>query len=185
MTLAHLSVGNCATIKLGLLLLCMFSTNAFPTAAEDTEEPNMPPSDTRSAFAALDEVRLIANGLLQLGKNLRDFVQKTKGQISDIFQKLNIFDKSFNQLSVLTSKIKEEEEELKKTTVVLQANNEEIRSLSLEINSKVDDIMRERIHLWNQVGGIEEKLSGLSQGLLSAEQLVEISAHKVRLFLLL
>ncbi|KAK2860820.1 hypothetical protein Q7C36_004986 [Tachysurus vachellii] len=178
MTLSHLSVENCLTIKLGLLLLCTFSTNAFPTAAEDTEEPNMPPSDTRSAFAALDEVRLVANGLLQLGKNLRDFVQKTKGQISDIFQKLNIFDKSFNQLSVLTTKIKEEEEELKKTTVVLQANNDEIRSLSLEINSKVDDIMRERIHLWNQVGGIEEKLSGLSQGLLSAEQLVEISAYK-------
>ncbi|TSL47702.1 Phosphoglucomutase-1 [Bagarius yarrelli] len=176
MKLAQISVQNCATIKL-LLLVLMFPTNAFPTAG-DTKDPDMPPTETRSAFAALDEVRLIANGLLQLGKNLKDFVQKTKGQISDIFQKLNIFDKSFNQLSVLTGEIKEEEDKLKKTTVVLQANNEDIKSLSLKINSKVEDIMREKIQLWNQVGGLEEKLSGLSHGFLSADQLAEISALK-------
>lgn len=170
-----------ATMKLVLLLLFMVSTDAFPTA-EDNDDPNLAPSESRSAFAALDEVRLIANGLLQLGKNLRNFVQKTKCQISDILQKLNIFDESFTQLSVLTSEIKEEEEELKKTTVVLKANNEEIKTLSLEINSKVEDIMRERTQLWNQVGGLEAKLSGLSQGLLSADQVAEISALKVRLF---
>lgn len=181
MKLAHPSVANRATMKLALLLLFMLLTNAFPTA-EDTEELNLASSDTRSTFVALAEVQLIANGLLQLGKNLRDFVQKTKGQISDILQKLNIFDKSFNQLSVLASEIKEEEEEMKKTTVLLKANNEEIKSLSLEINSKVEDIMRERIQLRNQVGGLEEKLSGLSEGLLSADQVAEISALKVRFF---
>lgn len=181
MKLAHPSVANRATMKLALLLLFMLLTNAFPTA-EDTEELNLSSSDTRSTFVALTEVQLIANGLLQLGKNLRDFVQKTTGQISDILQKLNIFDKSFNQLSVLASEIKEEEEEMKKTTVLLKANNEEIKSLSLEINSKVEDIMRERIQLRNQVGGLEEKLSGLSEGLLSADQVAEISALKVRFF---
>lgn len=168
-------------MKLTLLLVLLSSTNAFP-AAEDTEEPNLSLSESRSAFVALDEVRLIANGLLQLGRNLRDFVQKTKGQISDILQKINIFDKSFNRLSVLASEIKEEEEELKKTTVVLKANNEEIKSLSLEINSRVEDIMKERIQLRNQVGWLEEKLSGLSRGLLSADQMAEISALKVKLF---
>uniref|UniRef100_A0A8B9LJC7 Fibrinogen C-terminal domain-containing protein n=1 Tax=Astyanax mexicanus TaxID=7994 RepID=A0A8B9LJC7_ASTMX len=146
----------------------------------DTEDTSLSQVGHRSAFAALDDVRLIANGLLQLGKNLRDFVQKTKGQINDILQKLNIFDKSFYQLSVLASEIKEEEEELKKTTVVLKASNDEIKSLSLEINSKVEDIMKERIQLRNQVGGLEEKLSGISQGLLSADQVAEISALKVR-----
>lgn len=181
MKLAHPSVANRATMKLALLLLFMLLINAFPTA-EDTEELNLASSDTRSTFVALAEVQLIANGLLQLGKNLRDFVQKTTGQISDILQKLNIFDKSFNQLSVLASEIKEEEEEMKKTTVLLKANNEEIKSLSLEINSKVEDIMRERIQLRNQVGGLEEKLSGLSEGLLSADQVAEISALKVRFF---
>ncbi|KAL7876619.1 hypothetical protein AOLI_G00115820 [Acnodon oligacanthus] len=166
-------------MKLALLMILIVLTNAI-LAAENmgTEEPDLPQAGTRSTFAGLDDVRLIANGLLQLGKNLRDFVQKTKGQINDILQKLNIFDKSFYQLSVLASEIKEEEEELKKTTVVLKANNEEIKSLSLEINSKVEEIMMERIQLRKQVGGLEEKMSGLSQGLLSADQVAEITALK-------
>ncbi|KAG9273681.1 angiopoietin-related protein 3-like [Astyanax mexicanus] len=166
-------------VKLALLVVLVVLTNAFPTTEDtDTEDTSLSQVGHRSAFAALDDVRLIANGLLQLGKNLRDFVQKTKGQINDILQKLNIFDKSFYQLSVLASEIKEEEEELKKTTVVLKASNDEIKSLSLEINSKVEDIMKERIQLRNQVGGLEEKLSGISQGLLSADQVAEISALK-------
>ncbi|KAI4881316.1 hypothetical protein NFI96_029942, partial [Prochilodus magdalenae] len=166
-------------MKLALLKVLVVLT-VLTNAAEDLEAegPDQPQAETRSTFAALDDVRLVANGLLQLGKNLRDFVQKTKGQINDILQKLNIFDKSFYQLSVLASEIKEEEEELKKTTVVLKANNEEIKSLSLEINSKVEDIMRERIQLRSQVTGLEERLSGLSQGLLSADQVAEISALK-------
>lgn len=162
-------------MNLLVLLLLLASSHSFPT------EPTFPEqTESRLRFAAPDEVRLLANGLLQLGHSLRDFVQNTKNQINDIFQKLNIFDKSFYQLSVLASEIKEEEEELKKTTVTLKENNEEIKSLSLQINSKVEDIIKERKHLRRQVGGLEEKLSGLSQSLLSAEQVAEISTLKVR-----
>ncbi|KAM7378965.1 hypothetical protein PAMP_004550 [Pampus punctatissimus] len=137
------------------------------------------PAETRSRFAALDDVRLLANGLLQLGQSLREFVQKTKGQINDIFQKLNIFDHSFYQLSVLASEIKEGEEELKKTTVVLKANNEEIKGLSAEINSKIDNILQEKSHLQNKVEGLEEKLSSLSQGLVTNKQVAEINSLRV------
>ncbi|XP_049603259.1 angiopoietin-related protein 3-like isoform X2 [Syngnathus scovelli] len=127
-------------------------------------QPNASPESTRSHFAGLDDVRLLANGLLQLSQSLRDFVHKTKGQINDIFQKLNIFDHSFNQLSVVASEIKEEEEELKKTAVLLKANNEEIRGISVQINSRVDSIMSEKISLQNQVDGLEEKLRSLLSG---------------------
>ncbi|KAJ8011201.1 hypothetical protein DPEC_G00055710 [Dallia pectoralis] len=156
------------------LVLC----DTDESSLEEPSLPQIPAVETRSRFAALDDVRLLANGLLQLGHSLRDFVHKTKGQINDIFQKLSIFDHSFNQLSVLTNEIKEEEEELKKTTVVLKAKNEEITSLSLEINSKVDSILQERTQLQSKVGGLEEKLSGLSQGLSPTEQMTEINALK-------
>ncbi|XP_028831633.1 angiopoietin-related protein 3-like [Denticeps clupeoides] len=165
------------------LLLLVALAHALPTkdgkTAEDADV--LPPTvqaETRSRFAPLDDVRLLANGLLQLGHSLRDFVQKTKGQIQDIFQKLSLFDRSFYQLSILTSEIKEEEEELKKTTVILKTSNEEIRNLSQEISSRMEDIVRERRQLRGQVGGLEDKLSGLSQGLLSPQQLAEISALK-------
>ncbi|KAI7809519.1 putative angiopoietin-related protein 3-like [Triplophysa rosa] len=163
------------TMKLVLLFAFLAASQSMPT------EPILPELqiETRSRFAALDEVQLLANGLLQLGSSLRDFVQNTKNQINDIFQKLTIFDKSFYQFFVLTSEIKKEEEELKKTTVILKANNEEIKSLSLEINSKVNDIINERNHLRTQVGRVEERLSSLSQSLLSVDQHAEISTLKL------
>uniref|UniRef100_A0AAY4CRM7 Fibrinogen C-terminal domain-containing protein n=1 Tax=Denticeps clupeoides TaxID=299321 RepID=A0AAY4CRM7_9TELE len=138
-----------------------------------------------SRFAMLDDVRLLANGLLQLGQSLKDFVTKTKGQINDIFQKLNIFDHSFNQLSEVTNEIKEEERELKKTTNFLKTNNEEIRNLSLEINSKINSIMQERVQLHSQVGGLEEKLKGISESMMPVEQLKEITTLKVRLSIIM
>ncbi|XP_047444238.1 angiopoietin-related protein 3 [Mugil cephalus] len=136
------------------------------------------PTEAKSRFAMLDDVRLLANGLLQLGQSLREFVQKTKSQINDIFQKLNIFDRSFYQLSVVTSEIKEEEEELKKTTSFLKANNEEIKNLSLEINSKINNILQERTQLQSKVGSLEERLKGLSQSMIPADQLSEITTLK-------
>uniref|UniRef100_A0A667ZT13 Angiopoietin like 3 n=1 Tax=Myripristis murdjan TaxID=586833 RepID=A0A667ZT13_9TELE len=152
-----------------------------PVLCNKSEDPLVQPEtpvETRSHFAALDDVRLLANGLLQLGQSLREFVHKTKGQINDIFQKLNIFDRSFYQLSVLASEIKEEEEELKKTTVVLQANNDEIKTMSLQMSSKMDSILVERNHLQNKVGGLEEKLNSLTKGLVTGEQVGEINALK-------
>lgn len=146
-------------------------SQVFPTASSPTE--------AKSRFAMLDDVRLLANGLLQLGQSLREFVHKTKAQINDIFHKLNIFDRSFYQLSVVTSEIKEEEEELKKTTNFLKANNEEIKNLSLEINSKINGILQERAQLQSKVGSLEEKLKGLSQSMIPVDQLSEITTLKV------
>lgn len=142
-------------------------------------QPSAPVESSRSHFAPLDDVRLLGNGLLQLGQSLREFVQKTKGQINNIFEKLNIFDHSFYQLSVLTSEIKEGEEELKKTTVVLKANNEEIKGLSDQINSKVNSILQEKSDLQNKVEGLEDKLSSLSDGLMRSKQEEEINSLRV------
>ncbi|KAM4629243.1 angiopoietin-related protein 3 [Polymixia lowei] len=171
------------------LLLLVSLTCALPTlpTSGGEELPTLPtqaltpapsPTEAKSRFAMLDDVRLLANGLLQLGQSLREFVHKTKAQINDIFQKLNIFDRSFYQLSVVTSEIKEEEEELKKTTSFLKTNNEEIRNLSLEINSKINGILQERTQLQSKVGSLEERLKGLSQSMVPADQISEIVSLK-------
>ncbi|XP_070817239.1 angiopoietin-related protein 3 [Chaetodon trifascialis] len=171
-----------------LLLLLAGSAAAVPVESSGRQEyPTMPshafttvpsPTEAKSRFAMLDDVRLLANGLLQLGQSLREFVHKTKAQINDIFQKLNIFDRSFYQLSVVTSEIKEEEEELKKTTNFLKVNNEEIKNLSLEINSKINSILHERTLLQSKVGNLEERLKGLSQSMVPVDQLSEITTLK-------
>ncbi|XP_024862634.1 angiopoietin-related protein 3 isoform X2 [Kryptolebias marmoratus] len=171
-----------------LLLVLAGSTSAFhldisgrqanPTLPPEALTTETSPTEAKSRFAMLDDVRLLANGLLQLGQSLREFVHKTKAQINNIFQKLNIFDRSFYQLSVVTSEIKEEEEELKKTTNILKANNDEIRNLSLEINSKINNILQERTQLQNKVGSLEERLKGLSQSVIPADQFSEITTLK-------
>lgn len=158
-----------------LFVLCA----AFVPVLCVSEEPPVLLAETRSRFAALDDVRLVANGLLQLGQSLREFVQRTKGQINDILQKLNIFDHSFYQLSVLASEIKQEGEELKKTTVVLKANNDEIKDLSAQMNSKMNNILQEKSQLQNKVEGLEKKLSTLSSGVVSSEQAAEINGLRV------
>ncbi|XP_058494740.1 angiopoietin-related protein 3 [Solea solea] len=170
-----------------VLLLASFTAAVRVETSSQERQPTLPtqvftmepsPTETKSRFAMLDDVRLLANGLLQLGQSLREFVHKTKAQINDIFQKLNIFDRSFYQLSVVTSEIKEEEEELKKTTNFLKANNEEIKNLSLEINTKINGIMQERTQLQSKVGSLEERLKGLSESIVPAEQLSEITTLK-------
>jgi len=163
-------------------LLLVVAAACVPALCGKKEQPVLQPDvpvETRSRFAALDDVRLLANGLLQLGQSLREFVQKTKGQINDIVHKLNIFDHSFYQLSVLANEIKEEEEELKKTTVVLKANNEEIKILSVEMNSKVDIMLQEKSRLLKKVEGLEAKLSSMSHGLVTSGQVAEIGGLRV------
>ncbi|KAG9277313.1 angiopoietin-related protein 3 [Astyanax mexicanus] len=160
------------------LLIVLCTINAAPRTVTEAPPSTPRPTEARSRFAMLDDVRLLANGLLQLGQSLREFVHKTKAQINDIFQKLNIFDRSFYQLSVVTSEIKEEEEKLKETTTFLKANNEEIRNLSMEINSKINNILQERSHLQSKVGSLEEKLKGLSETMIPLEQLQEITTLK-------
>lgn len=176
-------------MKLLYLLLLASCTAATPLEPSSREKHTTLPPDVfttatvppeaKSRFALLDDVRLLANGLLQLGQSLREFVHKTKGQINDIFQKLNIFDRSFYQLSVVTSEIKEEEAELKKTTNYLKANNEEIKNLSLEINSKINSILQERTQLQSKVGNLEEKMQGLSQSMVPLDHVNEITTLKV------
>ncbi|XP_047446599.1 angiopoietin-related protein 3-like [Mugil cephalus] len=165
-------------MTIAFLMFALAAACAPALCAKEENPVQQPdaPVETRSRFAALDDVRLLANGLLQLGQSLRDFVQKTKGQINDILQKLNIFDRSFYQLAVMASEIKEEEEELKKTTVVLKANTQEIKGLSETINSKMDNILQERSELYSKVEGLEEKLRTLSHGLVTSEQAAEISS---------
>uniref|UniRef100_A0A8C3QN21 Angiopoietin-related protein 3 n=1 Tax=Cyanoderma ruficeps TaxID=181631 RepID=A0A8C3QN21_9PASS len=134
--------------------------------------------ETKSRFAMLDDVRILANGLLQLGHGLKDFVHKTKGQMNDISQKLYIFDKSFYELSLQTSEIKEEEEQLRQTTARLQINNEEIKNLSQEMNLKIEDLIQNKIQLQEQVWGLEDKVTKLAVIQPSVQETEEISSLK-------
>ncbi|NXV20916.1 ANGL3 protein, partial [Cepphus grylle] len=164
-------------VILGFLLIAPLALSASAEKDYSSFDSAASP-ETKSRFAMLDDVRILANGLLQLGHGLKDFVHKTKGQMNDIFQKLYIFDKSFYELSLQTSEIKEEEEQLRQTTARLQINNEEIKNLSQEMNSKIEDLIQNKIQLQEKVWGLEDKVTKLAIIQPSAQETKEISSLK-------
>ncbi|GCB79838.1 hypothetical protein scyTo_0017966 [Scyliorhinus torazame] len=126
----------------------------------------------------LDDVRILANGLLQLGRGLKDFVQKTKNQVNKIFDKINIFDRSFFELSKQTEEIKLNEQELKTRTMILQANNEELKNMSFDIREKINDIVGTRTVLETKVDDLEDKLSELTEIKTEISEIKELPSLK-------
>ncbi|XP_007907142.2 angiopoietin-related protein 3 [Callorhinchus milii] len=163
-----------------LFALLLFQLLSTPEALMPNSDPGARPYlPENSRFAMLDDVRILANGLLQLGHGLKDFVQKTKNQINQIFEKINIFDRSFFELSQQTQAIQSDEEELKKTTVFLRGTNEELKTISQDIKAKLDSILENRTVLETKVEGLEEKLDKLSQTKQELAELKEIAGLKV------
>ncbi|XP_032152696.1 angiopoietin-related protein 3 [Sapajus apella] len=163
------------TIK---LLLCIVPLVISSRIDQDNSSFDSVSPEPNSRFAMLDDVKILANGLLQLGHGLKDFVHKTKGQINDIFQKLNLFDQSFYDLSLQTREIKEEEKELRRTTHKLQVKNEEVKNMSLELNSKLESLLEEKILLQQKVKYLEEQLTNLILNQPEAPEHPEVTSLK-------
>ncbi|XP_049992330.1 angiopoietin-related protein 3 isoform X2 [Alexandromys fortis] len=163
------------TIKIFLFIVPLVISSRIDT---DNSSFDSVSSEPKSRFAMLDDVKILANGLLQLGHGLKDFVHKTKGQINDIFQKLNIFDQSFYDLSLQTNEIREEEKELRRTTSKLRVRNEEVKNMSLELNSKLENLLEEKTALQQKVGALEEQLMNLIQSQPGTQEHPEVTSLK-------
>ncbi|OWK05318.1 ANGPTL3 [Cervus elaphus hippelaphus] len=163
------------TIKLFLFIAPLVISSR--TDQDDTSLDSISP-EPKSRFAMLDDVKILANGLLQLGHGLKDFVHKTKGQINDIFQKLNIFDQSFYDLSLQTNEIKEEEKELRRATSKLQVKNEEVKNMSLELDSKLESLLEEKILLQQKVRYLEDQLTNLIKNQPQIQEHLEVTSLK-------
>lgn len=164
------------TIKIFLFIVPLVISSRIDT---DNSPLDSISSEPKSRFAMLDDVKILANGLLQLGHGLKDFVHKTKGQINDIFQKLNIFDQSFYDLSLQTNEIREEEKELRRTTSKLRVRNEEVKNMSLELNSKLENLLEEKTVLQQKVSTLEEQLMNLLQSQPGPQEHPEVTSLKV------
>ncbi|KAM7097905.1 angiopoietin-related protein 3 [Molossus nigricans] len=163
------------TIKLFLFIVPLVISSRIDQDYSPLDSVSPQP---KSRFAMLDDVKILANGLLQLGHGLKDFVHKTKGQINDIFEKLNIFDQSFYDLSLQTNEIKEEEKNLRKTTSKLQVKNEEVKNMSLELNSKLENVLEEKILLQQKVRYLEEQLTTLIKNQPEIQEHPEVTSLK-------
>ncbi|XP_063795272.1 angiopoietin-related protein 3 [Pseudophryne corroboree] len=165
-------------MKVTVLILLPLVFSATTQKNEEDADFVSLPTETRSRFAMLDDVRILANGLLQLGHGLKDFVHKTKGQINEILQKLNVFDKSFYDLSEQTNEIREKEVELKEQTSKLQENNEELKNLSNKIYSQMEYLQQDKVQLQTKIVRLEEKLNHITEGQHGEQDHKEVAALK-------
>lgn len=164
-------------MKVLVLLLLPLVLSATIEKKDDFNFESLP-TETKPRFAMLDDVRILANGLLQLGHGLKDFVQKTKNQINEIFQKLNVFDKSFYDLSEQTNEIREKEEELKVKTSKLQENNDELKNLSNKIYFQIEHLVQDKAQLQDKIVRLEEKLNQITDGQPDGQNHKDITSLK-------
>ncbi|XP_005385391.1 PREDICTED: angiopoietin-related protein 3 [Chinchilla lanigera] len=163
------------TIKLFLIIVPLVLSSR---ANQGNLSSDSKPSEPKPKFANLEEVKLIANGLLQLGHSLKDLAHKTKSEMNDIFKKLNIFDQSFYDLSLQTNEIKKEEKELRRTTSKLQVKNEEVKNMSLQLNLKLESLLEEKFLLQQKVRYLEEQLTNLIQNQPDNQDQPEVTSLK-------
>ncbi|XP_043835628.1 angiopoietin-related protein 4 [Dromiciops gliroides] len=86
---------RCAPSTGAALVLCAATAGLLGAAAASRDEGSpgapelrMPRAGPDAKYASWDEVNVIAHGLLQLGHGLREHVERTQGQVNDIYRRL-------------------------------------------------------------------------------------------------
>ncbi|XP_020833839.1 angiopoietin-related protein 4 isoform X2 [Phascolarctos cinereus] len=90
---------RCAPSTGAALVLCAATAGLLGAAAASRSEVRpgapelrVPRAGPDAKYASWDEVNVIAHGLLQLGHGLREHVERTQGQVNDIYRRLQARD---------------------------------------------------------------------------------------------
>ncbi|MBN3317169.1 ANGL4 protein, partial [Atractosteus spatula] len=165
------------------LVLCtailLESAAAFPTF----ERKGTAGKEKKAQFASWDDVNVIAHGLLQLGHGLKEHVDKTKGQIREIFAKLKSFNGTVAELGRQTQKLQEDSVVLGADAQSLKYTELTVLSLSAELREKARKMQRESQKVQDRMSQLEEKVNGLlrDQGPGSSNANFSTSGSDVRI----
>ncbi|XP_062814975.1 angiopoietin-related protein 4 isoform X2 [Anolis carolinensis] len=84
--------------------------------------------------ASWEEVNVLAHGLLQLGRGLREHVERTRGHLQDLTQRLHALREEQNVVSVQSARIEELSQKLKQQQYRMDKQNLQIKSLQSKVN---------------------------------------------------
>nr|XP_060642125.1 angiopoietin-related protein 4 [Anolis sagrei ordinatus] len=84
--------------------------------------------------ASWEEVNVLAHGLLQLGRGLKEHVERTRGQIQDLAQRLDALRPQQSLVSRQSAKIEELSQKLKQQQYRMDKQNLQIKSLQSKVN---------------------------------------------------
>ncbi|MEQ2175635.1 hypothetical protein GOODEAATRI_019903 [Goodea atripinnis] len=155
---------------LSVLTLCLvvLMVTAFPF-----ERKGASPTGTGAAkekhvhYAARDDVNIIAHGLLQLGQNLKEHVDKTKGQMRDIFTKLKAFNRTMAELGNESQRQQEEGENMKARAMQMEDTERQLLNVTAELREKVEEMQKEKKTMNERMSRLEERVDSMLQGHMS------------------
>ncbi|MEQ2195215.1 hypothetical protein XENOCAPTIV_009200 [Xenoophorus captivus] len=155
---------------LSVLTLCLvvLMVTAFPF-----ERKGASPTRTGAAkekhvhYAARDDVNIIAHGLLQLGQNLKEHVDKTKGQMRDIFTKLKAFNRTMAELGNESQRQQEEGENMKARAMQMEDRERQLLNVTAELREKMEEMQKEKKTMNERMSRLEERVDSMLQGHMS------------------
>ncbi|XP_015254702.1 PREDICTED: angiopoietin-related protein 4 [Cyprinodon variegatus] len=164
--------------SLAALTLCLLvlMVTAFPFERKGA-------SPGRTQYAAQDDFNIIAHGLLQLGQNLKEHVDKTKGQMRDIFTKLKAFNRSMAELGKESQRQQAEGETLKTRAVGMENREGQLINVTSELREKVEEIQQERRTMSERMSRLEERVDSMLQGHMSPGARNSSDGHSIQLML--
>nr|XP_015830565.2 angiopoietin-related protein 4 [Nothobranchius furzeri] len=142
---------------LGHLSLCLLvlSASGFPFERKGSTPPGA--KEKRVQYAARDDVNIIAHGLLQLGQNLKEHVDKTKVQMRDIFNKLKAFNRSMSDMG-------KDSLRLQARALEMEDREGQLLNVTVELRDKAEEVQQERRTMSERMSRIEEKVDSMLQG---------------------
>ncbi|XP_066513461.1 angiopoietin-related protein 4-like isoform X1 [Hoplias malabaricus] len=145
---------------LQVMCACLALSSALSFPFESTSERK----GKRVQFAAWDDVNVLAHGLLQLGQGLKEHVDKTKGQMRDVFVKLRLMNSSVSEASRMTQRLQENNELLKLKTQNLEERESQIHNVSKVLQERTEVLLVDKQNVHERMSRLEEKVDGLIQG---------------------
>lgn len=153
---------NAALSALTLCLVLLVAA-AFPFERKEGAQ-TAAAKEKRAQCAARDDVNIIAHGLLQLGQNLKEHVDKTKVQMRDIFTKLKVFNRTTAELGKESLKLQSEGETLRVRALEMEQREGQLLNITAELKEKAEDIQHERRTMSERLSRLEQRVDRMLQG---------------------
>lgn len=151
---------------LAALTLCLvvLMSSAFPFERKGASPSSGAAKDKRAQYPARDDINILAHGLLQLGQNLKEHVDKTKGQMRDIFTKMKAFNRTMTELGKESQRQQAEAERLKARAREMEDREGQLLNVTAELREKMEEMQQERRTMSERMSRLEERVDSMLQG---------------------
>lgn len=138
--------------------------SAFPFERKGASPSSGAAKEKRVQYPARDDINILAHGLLQLGQNLKEHVDKTKGQMRDIFTKLKAINRTMTELGKENQRQQAEGESLKARAREMEDREGQLLNVTAELREKVEEMKQERRTMSERMSRLEERVDSMLQG---------------------